>query len=136
MFATPHTLAGFAIIKTFEDNLALGVPLAIASHFILDFIDEGGLTAKDRIYFDLCPNLICYFLALLTGHTWLFIIGSVSGNLLDLIDKKLYLAIFYPRKFTATKYFHFQKQLLFPSPTLTKVIGWSSLIIIIMLFIG
>jgi hypothetical protein len=47
MFATPHTLAGFTIVIAFKDNLAIGILLAIASHFVLDFINESGLIRKE-----------------------------------------------------------------------------------------
>ena len=130
MYATPHTAVGFSIIVMFKDRLEIGIPLAIFSHFILDFIDEKGLTSKDRLYFDLTPGLICFVLAIITGNFWLLLLGSICGNLFDLIDKKLYLAIFIPSKFKPTYYFHKHKQIIFPSAKMTKVIGWISTIII------
>jgi hypothetical protein len=126
MYATPHMAAGFSIILAFKDNLAIGIPLAIASHFILDFVDERGVPRKQAVYTDLLPALLCFIVSLFTGHFWLLFLGNICGNLFDLIDKKLYLAMFIPSKFKATKYFHFQKQIIFPSAKFTKAIGWIS----------
>jgi hypothetical protein len=130
MYATPHTLAGFTIVKAFEDNLVIGIPLAIISHLALDYINERGLSEEDRFTFDLIPSLFCYAIALFTGNFWIFLLGSVAGNLPDLIDKKLYLSIFIPSKFKSTHYLHWQKPLLNPHPNVTKTIGPVSAIII------
>ena len=135
MYATPHTAVGFAIVKTFEDNLAIGIPLAILSHFILDFINERGLTKKDRLHFDIIPSLLCYLIALFSGQFWLFLLGSICGNLFDLIDKKIYLSIFLPNKYKSTKYFHFQKPIIHPTPKTTKLIGLISSLFIITLLV-
>ena len=133
MNALPHTLAGFTIIKTFESNLAIGIPLAIASHFLLDYVNESGLTFKEKMYFDALPSLLIYIFALLSGNFWLFLLGSVCGNLPDLIDKKLYLSIFLPNKFKMTNYLHWQKVLINPSANATKLIGVLSFIILLFL---
>ena len=77
MLATPHTLAGFTIIKTFESNLAIGIPLAIASHFVLDYINESGLSRKEQMYYDALPSVLIYMLSLFSGNFWLFLLGSV-----------------------------------------------------------
>ena len=104
MLATPHTLAGFAVVTAFQDNLAIGIPLAISSHLILDYVNESGLSRKESFQFDALPSIICYIIAIASGNFWLFLLGSVCGNLPDLIDKKLYLSIFLPSKFKITSY--------------------------------
>ena len=134
MLATPHTLAGFTIVTAFKDNLAIGIPLAIASHLILDYINESGLSRKESFQFDALPSIMCYIIAIVTGQFWLFLLGSVCGNLPDLIDKKLYLSIFLPTKFKSTLYLHWQKPIINPNPSVTMGIGFiSSVIIIFML---
>lgn len=134
MNATPHTLAGFTIVTVFQDNLLLGIPLAIGSHFVLDFINESGLSKKERFQFDILPSLLCYLFAIFSGHFWLFLLGSVCGNLFDLIDKKLYLATFYPNKYKYTFYFHSKKKpLINPKPEITMGIGFLSAVIIILM---
>jgi len=133
MLATPHTLAGFTIIKTFESNLAIGIPLAIASHFVLDYINESGLSRKEQMYYDALPSVLIYMLSLFSGNFWLFLLGSVCGNLPDLIDKKLYLSIFFPNKFKSTEYLHWQKTIINPTANQTKLIGVLSFIFLIFL---
>jgi len=133
MFATPHTLAGFAIVTAFQDNLAIGIPLAIASHFALDYINESGLSQKERFQFDIIPSLVCYIVAIFSGQFWLFLLGSICGNLPDLIDKKLYLAMFFPKKYKATEWLHWQKILINPTPIQTKALGIISALIILSL---
>ena len=136
MNATPHTLAGFTIIKTFEDNLAIGIPLAIVSHFVLDYINESGLSKKEQMYYDALPSVLIYTLALFSGNFWLFLLGSICGNLPDLIDKKLYLSIFLPDKFKMTQYLHWQKTLINPTANQTKLIGVVSFELLIILTLG
>ena len=75
MYATPHMAAGITIILAFKDNLAIGIPLAILSHFILDFVDERGLTNKDKIHYDIIPGLTVFAIALITGQFWLLFLG-------------------------------------------------------------
>lgn len=133
MNATPHTLAGFSIVSTFENNLLVGIPLAIGSHFILDYINENGFTAKDRLCFDIIPSMLCYAFALFFGNFWLFLLGSICGNLPDLIDKKLYLSIFFPKKFKSTNYLHWQKIIINPNAKITKLIGIISFLILMFL---
>ena len=133
MLATPHTLAGFTIIKTFESNLAIGIPLAIASHFVLDYINETVLSRKEQMYYDALPSVLIYMLSLFSGNFWLFLLGSVCGNLPDLIDKKLYLSIFFPNKFKSTEYLHWQKTIINPTANQTKLIGVLSFIFLIFL---
>ena len=136
MNATPHALAGFAIVTAFKDNLYIGIPLAIASHFILDFINESGLSKKEKFQFDVLPSLICYVIAIFSGQFWLFLLGSVCGNLFDIIDKKGYLAIFFPSKFKFTYYFHLRKKpLINPKPQITMGIGFFSGIILILILL-
>lgn len=136
MNATPHTLAGFTIVTAFQDNLLLGIPLAIGSHFALDFINESGLSKKERFQFDVLPSLLVYLVATLSGQFWLFLLGSICGNLLDIIDKKLYLATFFPSKYKSTHYFHLKsKPLINPKPEITMAIGFVSAIILILMLI-
>jgi len=136
MFATPHTLAGFTIVTAFKDNLAIGIPLAIASHFVLDFVNESGLSKKEQLQFDVAPSLLCYAIAIFSGSFWLFLLGSICGNLFDIIDKKGYLAIFFPSKFKFTYYFHLKrKPPINPKPEITMGIGFVSAVILILMLI-
>lgn len=134
MYATPHTSVGVAIIYTFKEKLEIGIPLAIMSHFVLDFIDEKGLSEEERAYFDIAPSLSLMLMFWYFDIYWWFVLGSVLGNLFDLIDKKLYLSVFFPKKFKSTKYFHYQKQLIFPPTFVTKWLGWFLVLIYAIIF--
>jgi hypothetical protein len=161
MNATPHSLAGFgsmlatkAIVgnETFGSItlelpillnnpfvipfyywFIIGFPLGFVTHLLLDYINESGLTKKEDLKFDIIPSVICYAIAFFTGNFGIFFSGSISGNLPDLIDKKLYLTIFFPNKFKSTRYLHRQKIILNPKPLVTKAIGIVSCIIVITL---
>lgn len=148
MLSTPHTLTGIAIVATVA-NPILGIGLAIGSHFILDFINESGLSRKDQTHYDMNFSIMGYLISILLfiidsrdpgylfleSRSYYFILGSICGNLLDLIDKKLYLAIFFPERYKPTYYFHLRKKpLLNPPPIITKVIGVVSFLLILLFF--
>ena len=135
MNATPHTLAGITSLIIFKDNLAIGCAVATCSHLLLDYINESGLTFKERIYYDALPSLLLFVVSILTGNFMLFLLGNIFGNLPDLIDKKLYLSIFFPAWFKSTLYLHWQKPIINPSPVTTKIIGVISAILIIIILI-
>jgi hypothetical protein len=105
MNATPHTTLGYTSLKLIGVN-PLGCLVAIGTHFLADYIGERGLyTDKQRIIYDVLPTLIAFVFAYFFGgenEVWLLLLGSVLGNLPDLIDKKLYLSIFLPKKFIIT----------------------------------
>ena len=63
------------------------------------------------------------------------VLGSVFGNLPDLIDKKLYLAIIYPTKFKATIYLHWQKVLYNPAPILVKYQGFAMVFLVFITYL-
>ena len=129
MYSTPHTTTAAGIIVGLGDNFMVSIPLAIISHFFVDFIDEKGLSKDDRFSFDIVPQILISGLALVSGSFWLWLVASMTGNLFDLIDKKLYLSIFYPSKYKSTKFFHFQKQIIHPKPFQTKVIHTAAVIL-------
>lgn len=135
MNATPHTLAGVISIASFPDNLPLGCLVATCSHFLLDYINESGLTFIDRIIYDVIPSVLLILYAIFTGNLLLLLLGNIFGNLPDIIDKKGYLTIIFPDKFKNTEYLHWQKVLVNPKPIVTKAIGVISLVILIIILI-
>ena len=135
MNATPHTLSGITSLIIFKDNLPLGCAVATCSHLLLDYINESGLTFKERIYYDALPSLLLFVVSILTGNFMLFLLGNIFGNLPDLIDKKLYLSIFFPAWFKSTLYLHWQKLIINPTPKTTKIIGVISAILILIILI-
>jgi len=133
MNATPHTVMGYSVIKLIGGN-PLGCLLAFGSHLLADYIGEakGIVTTKQRIIFDVIPTVILFLSAYLFGgasEVWLVFLGSLFGNLPDLIDKKMYLTILFPTKFKATNYLHWQKILFTPKPNVTKYLGYALVLI-------
>ena len=143
MYSNPHAAVGLVLTTTTyvltnseELAFAIGIPLAIASHYFLDFLFEKHLSKKEVIEYDVIPSLIYVLLALFSGHFWLAMFSWWAGNLFDLIDKKLYLTIFFPKKFKATHYFHNHKngiRFTLKQTKLASVVG--TVIIIGMMFI-
>jgi len=139
MNATPHTVIGYSVIKLIGGN-PLGCLLAFGSHLLADYIGEakGIVTTKQRIIFDVIPTIILFISAYLFGGTsevWLMFLGSVFGNLPDLIDKKLYLSILFPTKFKVTNYLHWQKVVFTPKPIITKRLGYALVLIVMFTYI-
>lgn len=129
MNATPHTVIGYSMIKLVGGN-PLGCLLAFGSHLLADYIGESGgiKTTKQRIIFDVVPTIILFIASYFYGglyEVWLVILGSIFGNLPDLIDKKLYLSMFYPTKFKMTEYLHWQKILYNPAPLIVRYQGFA-----------
>ena len=113
MYSNVHgTIGTICVVGTYKltNNLTLsytlGVTLGILSHDLFDRLNEfpyGGL--KKTLLWELIPFLIFVSLAFLSDNTILYLIGWVSGNLMDLIDKKGGLSILFPDKYPATYLF-------------------------------
>lgn len=113
MYSNPHAAVGvictatvLAITKDVNTAYFVGLPLAIISHWFLDFVKEAGFSKNEVFLFDVLPSVLFIVVAFFSGYFWLFMFSWWAGNLLDLIDKKLYLTVFYPKKFKPTFYFH------------------------------
>jgi len=137
--ATPHTVIGYSVIKLIGVN-PLGCLLAFGSHLLADYIGEakGIVTTKQRILFDVIPTVILFIFAYLfegLSEVWLVLLGSLFGNLPDLIDKKMYLTILFPNKFKVTRYLHWQKVVFTPKPIITKRLGYVLVLIVIFIHI-
>ena len=139
MNATPHTVIGYSVIKLVGGN-PLGCLLAFVSHLLVDYIGEakGIVTTKQRIVFDVIPTIILFISAYLFGGTnevWLVFLGSLFGNMPDLIDKKMYLTILFPTKFKVTNYLHKQKLVFTPKPSITRNLGYALVLIVMFTYI-
>ena len=118
MYSNPHAAVGLActattffITKDLNQALWIGLPIAVISHWLMDFLREKGMSKTQVIKYDVIPSLVFYLPLFFIGfeYFWLFFLSWIAGNLLDLIDKKLYLTIFFPNKFKSTRYFHKHK---------------------------
>ena len=153
MNATPHTVAGYALVKSIFTgsifSLIIGCISAFISHIVLDLVNEsdGIKTNKQRFWLELLPTialgLFSIYLGIQTGSWWLFfvefglfILGSIFGNMPDIIDKFFYLAILYPKKYKFTYYFHFKiKPPINPPGIVTKAIGWVMVILFMIIYL-
>lgn len=110
MYATPHAAVSLAIQTTslliVKDPLLamiISTPFEIFSHWCVDFLFEANLTKKENNLFEGIGGLLALLpFFFIGGYSILFWVvfylkAWVTGNLLDIIDKKLYIAIFYRR---------------------------------------
>jgi len=104
----------YAVSKDEFTTFVVGVPLSIFSHWVADFLFEAKLSSEDMLTYEGFGLCIFYGGILFTDMSifWLFFFLSswCSGNLLDFIDKKMYLATIYPDKFKVTNWFHNHKK--------------------------
>jgi len=77
MYSNPHASVGLLITTTTyvltnneELAFAIGIPLAIVSHYLLYFLFEKRLSTKEVVEYDVIPSLIYVLLALFSGHFW------------------------------------------------------------------
>jgi hypothetical protein len=157
MNATPHTVIGYSMIKLADGN-PLGCLLAFGSHLVLDYVDEknGLKTAKERFIYDVLPTIILgIIMYLLFGKSEVYdlFLGSFFGNLPDFIAKKGYCKYWYPTlqkviprvtnylesfkkvqsfinwAMKPSKFLHWQKQIINPTPKQTKFMGFAMVLV-------
>lgn len=124
MHASTHGAIGIAIItatyiitKSEKKTFIIGGILAFASHYILDFIGESPYkTMQEMLFIEVAVYLWSLVLMFFLGIKYLkfSVFGFFMANLMDYIDKKMYLSIFLPKEYPFTYYFHSKNQVLFP----------------------
>lgn len=113
MHSSVHGNVGVSIGKTVLAitgvsifGVILGSFLAFLSHDPVDRLGEKGYPSmKITLLYEVIPFLITMLLGFYDGNFWLYLLWYTSGNVMDLIDKKLYLSVFFPKKFPATYHF-------------------------------
>ncbi len=124
MHCNTHGTAGIAILtttylltKNVKKTYIIGGLIAFGSHYVLDFIGEAGyqsmfqmLSIETSIF--LFSMLLMYKAGMKAFQLGFF--GFFIANLMDVIDKKAYLAILFPKHYDFTYYFHSKDQVLFP----------------------
>tara|TARA_B110000285_G_C14961178_1_gene531768 strand:- start:465 stop:914 length:450 start_codon:yes stop_codon:yes gene_type:complete len=105
MYSAVHGAIGVAIVTaTFAItgnevlSMAVGGFLAFLSHDPTDLLGEKGL-GNGVFKYEIPAFIIMLLGGWLTGHLLLFYIGYTAANLMDLWDKKVYLSVFFPKKF-------------------------------------
>ncbi|WP_405565896.1 hypothetical protein [Polaribacter sp. Asnod6-C07] len=124
MHASTHGAIGIAIItatyiitKSEKKTFIIGGILAFASHYVLDFIGEFPYrTIQEMLFIEFAVYLWSLVLMYFLGIKYLkfSVFGFFMANLMDYIDKKMYLSIFLPKEYPFTYYFHSKNQVLIP----------------------
>lgn len=124
MHASTHGAIGIAIItatyaitKSENKTYIIGGILAFTSHYILDFIGEAPYKSmQEMLLIEVAVYVWSIALMFLLGIKYLkfAVFGFFMANLMDYIDKKMYLSIFLPKEYPLTYYFHSKNQVLIP----------------------
>ena len=124
MHANTHGAIGIAIVtatylgtKSEKKTFIVGGILAFASHYVLDFIGEAGYkSVQQMLLIEFGIYLFAIIIMSFLGKKYLFftIFGHFMANLMDYIDKKMYLALFLPEEYKITYYLHSKNQVLYP----------------------
>lgn len=143
MYSSVHGSVGVVIVgvtylitKDNTTSILVGGSLSFLAHDPTDRLGEEGFKSVKLMLFHELP---CYFLmilgGLITDNLFLFLFGYISGNGIDLIDKKLYLSVLYPNKYRETKIFKCHKRNPNIQLTLkqTKIASWISCLLIIII---
>lgn len=107
MYSNVHGTAGALLVLagcTVSDDPVIGATAgglaAFFSHDLLDRLGEKSYgPLKVALLWEGLPLLLFASVAYLSGSWWIYALGWVLGNLMDIIDKKLYLSILFPNKF-------------------------------------
>lgn len=138
VIGTIATLTTYAVTDDLLTSELLGGAIAFALHDPTDRLGETPYpTSKERTLQEGIGFSIFSVCAYFSGLWRLYVIGYIMGNLMDLIDKKFYLAIFFPKKFPATHYFkcHRRKPNIQFSLKQTRLANYISIFVIIIITI-
>lgn len=123
MHCNTHGTVGIAIVatcylitKSKKKTYILGGLIAFGSHYLLDYIGEAGYKSMLQMNtIEISIFLVAMLLMYKAGMEYfkLAFFGFFMGNLMDVIDKKAYLAILLPNQYDFTYYFHSKKPPLF-----------------------
>ncbi len=113
MYSNVHGVVGTSLVLaahqiTGDTTAAIvwGGAAAFISHDVLDSLGEKSYgNLETSIRWELYPLWIFAMAAVWSGHWWLYAVGWIAGNGMDLIDKRMYLSIFWPDRFPFGKYF-------------------------------
>lgn len=141
MYSAVHGAIGVAVVGVtylFTQNeviaMTVGSILAFLAHDPTDRLGEKGYgNIKSTLFYEIPPYLIMLLGGWLSGFFWLFLIGYIAGNGIDLIDKKMYLSVFNPKKYPVTYHFkcHRRKPNFQLTLKQTKLAAYLSCILII-----
>jgi hypothetical protein len=113
MYSNVHGVIGaitvattYVLTKNETIALTLGMAIAFLLHNPTDYLGEKGYgSMKITLIYEIVPYIIFWTCAYFSGIWYLYILGWIAGNGMDLWDKKLYLSVFLPKKFPVRKDF-------------------------------
>lgn len=139
MYSAHHGLIGATVTVASTTliagpaGLVLGLIAAFVLHDPTDRLGEGNYgNLNITLLLESFPFLLFLIVAYYYDCFWVALVGYIFGNGIDLIDKKLYLSVFMPSKYPATKHFRCHRRS--PNVKLTKQQTILSIIPLLMLF--
>ena len=109
---TACTLGVYALTNDLVIAATVGGVLAFLSHDLMDRFGEHHYPSTKffLIFEGLLFSVFC-FLAWQSNLTWLYVIGWIGGNIMDLVDKKMGLSIYNSKKYPFGNFFpcHWRK---------------------------
>ena len=111
MYTHVHSVVGTAIVgatylvtKDVWLTSIIGGTLSFVSHHYVDKLGEASLTDSDKYGMEISVMINLLGASYALGDLfWIPILGIIAGNLMDLIDKKLYLVFF---KYSIVEFFY------------------------------
>ena len=89
MYSSAHAILGAVVVAICPDPV-IGLGLAFASHFLLDYIGESSIgTTKQSALIEGALLLVYLLGCSFTSSPWLFVGAWIAANLPDLIDKPM-----------------------------------------------
>lgn len=106
MYSSVHATAGtlivlatYAVTNSTSSAMIIGGSVAFLAHDVLDRFGEKSYgDLQTSLIWEVVPLLLFAVMAYLSGLWQLYFVGWIAGNLMDIIDKKLYLAILFPKR--------------------------------------
>lgn len=113
MYGNVHGTIGAAIVvstaiitKDVTITYLVGGMVAFLLHDTIDLLGEKSYgNTKTTIVYEAVPFSIFSIMAFLSGVWEMYFYGWFMGNLMDIIDKKLYLSIIFPSKYKSMHLF-------------------------------
>ena len=97
-YAALHGSIGMAIVKIIP-NPWISLPIAFASHLVVDFYPEASVFTNKKgsvilFWVEIALNafVTAFFVKDFLNGNWLPFVGFLAGNLMDIIDSIIYLS--------------------------------------------
>lgn len=135
---TAFVLGTYSITKDEATTYIVGGLLGFLSHHYADKLGEAKYpNYKEMAIHEGIPLLLFFLIAFLSDLTGFYLLGMLSSNLMDLIDKKAGLSLINGDKYPFGSFFpcHRKKPLIDFDLKTTKILSWSSLLLILIFYV-